>query len=181
MTLQGEHGLRFDLSIDGYQFPEILYGDDANWLMVRGEVRHPHGDWTFRDPCLETSDLERLADWFDGIATGRSEAEEDFLEPNLSFEYDSSPATISVTFSHESVPAWSGDDGRFEGVKVIFPLALNDPLEAARNLRDWLARFPRLSRIFAKPSRNIWLSWMISRPEYAAPIFYCLRPLTTDH
>ena len=70
MTLHGERGGTFRLSIDGYQFPETTDDRwDANWLFVRGHVQDPQGEWTFRDPCLTTFEVQELAE---GLGVVRS-------------------------------------------------------------------------------------------------------------
>ncbi len=142
-----------ELSIDGYQFPESDEYWDANWLVVRGRVTHPRGAWTFRDPCLTTFELEQLAAWFDGVATGRVDpASGYFTEPNLHFEYVATPVpAISVTFSYESSPPWVSQlEERMDGAIVTFPVALNDPRKSSRSIRTLLARFP--VRVFPEPA-----------------------------
>jgi hypothetical protein len=146
MKLQGEDGAMFDLTIDGYQFPEIETDYwDSNWLMVRGQVNHPRGNWIFRDPCLTTFELEQLAIWLDGVANGvANPADGYFTEPNLHFEYVTIPVpAIQVTFGYESAPPWlATDDARLDGAIVRFPLALNDLRVVSRSLRADLVKFP---------------------------------------
>lgn len=87
MRLVGADGSLFELSIAGYQFPEIETGEyDSNWLGIQIHVAHARGEWTSTQPILLTNEVAALADWFDAIARGdHVEAEQHFLEPNLSF------------------------------------------------------------------------------------------------
>ena len=86
MRLVGSDGTLFEMSIVGYQFPELRTGDDANWLVIRGNVVHPRGEWTWEDPCLETKDVRHLAGC---------------LEPNLQLcltDQDSGKGSLEVYF-----------------------------------------------------------------------------------
>jgi len=145
MRFRGQEGASFELSIVGYQFPEMTKDRwDANWLFVRGHVRHSQGEWTFRDPCLTTFELEELAEWFDSVGRGQASSREcSFTEPNLNFEYldDGTPAIV-VRFAHESAPPWQLGEERFIGTVLSFPVALNDLTSAASDLRGFLTQFP---------------------------------------
>ena len=59
---------------------------DANWLVVRGEVRTSDGrSWSFTDPCRMTWEGERLSWWLHAAASGDHAAGLDpaeFTEPN---------------------------------------------------------------------------------------------------
>ena len=145
MTLHGERGATFRLSIDGYQFPETTDDRwDANWLFVRGHVQHAQGEWTFRDPCLTTFEVQELAEWLDSIGEGQTSSQEcSFTEPNLRFEYvDEGTPAIVARFAHESAPPWQLREERFVGTAQIFPVALNDLTRAASDLRAFLRQFP---------------------------------------
>lgn len=146
MKLTGEHGVAFELNIDCYQFREVTDYWDSNWLMVRGDVEHPRGGWTFRDPCLTTFELEQLATWFDEVDMGTAAADNGhFTEPNLSFDYVvASEPEIRVTFAHESAPPWLvKQDQRANGAVITLPLRLNSPRETARSLRSLLSNYPK--------------------------------------
>ena len=145
MRLNDGQGATLELGVDGYQFPESDEYWDANWLVVRGQVEHPRGSWTFHDPCLTTFELEQLAVWFDGVADGKVDpANGYFTEPNLHFEYATGPdPAINVTLSYESAPPWlTQREERLDGAVVTFPVRLNDPQEAALSLRRLLSACP---------------------------------------
>jgi hypothetical protein len=145
MRLDNDQGGTMELAIDGYQFPKSCGYWDANWLVVRGTVVHPHGSWTFRDPCLTTFELEQLAEWFEGVADRKVDADSGyFTEPNLHFEFAAAPVPgVRVRFAYESAPPWLKErEERFDGAAILFPLELNDPSAAARSLRALLAGVP---------------------------------------
>jgi len=145
MKLFDQNGVSFALAIDGYQYPEIADDYwDSNWLFVRGEVRYPSGGWTFREPCLTTVDLRKLADWLDSIARGRPRAARcSFDEPNLVFEYQSDPRPgVVIRFAHESAPTWQGSDERLKDFSLSFDVFLNDLAKGASDLREFLVTFP---------------------------------------
>jgi hypothetical protein len=145
MKLDDGQRTALELVIDGYQFPESDEYWDANWLVVRGRVEHPRGNWTFRDPCLTTFELEQLAAWFEGVGAGEADpASGYFTEPNLHFEYAATPhPAIHVKLAYESAPPWLTDrEERLDGATITFPLRLNDPGVTSRSLRALLARYP---------------------------------------
>src|SRR6266704_1192593 len=146
MRLVGSQGIELVLDVVGYQFPGITDSlDDANWLRVSGALRHPRGDWHFEDPCLTTHELEHLAEWFEGVANGNANPDDGyFTEPCLHFRLEHEPeAAISLQMAYECAPPWVQGDDRFEGIILVFPLAMNDPHEAARAVRKMLSKFPK--------------------------------------
>jgi len=141
MRLVDHDRITLELVIDGYQFPEIENDRwDSNWLMVTGRVEHPRGAWSFREPCLTAFEVEDLAGWLDGVASGEADARAGyFTEPNLEFRYLKHPEpAIEVSLGYESAPPWA----RREAVTLRFPIAMNDPKAAARALRGYLQIFP---------------------------------------
>lgn len=145
MKLVGRDETALELSVDGYQFPDIADDCwDSNWLMVSGRVRHPHGSWTFTDPCLTTFELEQLASWLDDVAAGRPNPDLGyFTEPNLCFCYRQDPEpTIEVRIAYESAPPWLVGEPRMGGAALEFPLVMNDPRVAAAEIRSFISRFP---------------------------------------
>jgi hypothetical protein len=143
MRLSGRD-VRFELRIAGYQFPGDATSDyDSNWLVVEGAVRHPRGDWRFRDPSLLTYEVARLADWLEAVAAGaESQAWCGFIEPNLSFEVvgGGEGRVLRVSFAIEARPRWASAD---EDVSVEFPLATLDLGPAVASLRAQLREFPQ--------------------------------------
>jgi hypothetical protein len=92
-----------ELSIAGYQFPDLQgRGDrdwDANWLQICGAVVLADGKtWSFEDPSLTTWEAAELGQWLREAADGSvkpwplgtEEAEPllCFTEPNLAFSLE---------------------------------------------------------------------------------------------
>ncbi|WP_298397063.1 hypothetical protein [Sphingobium sp.] len=134
------------LGVEGYQFPHILDDDwDSNWLIIVGEAEIGNRSWRFRDACLTTFEMERLADWLDAATTGKqSNPFCGFTEPNLDFERVSNEA-IRIGFSLEAAPPWSSEDDDF-GTHG-FEVPVNDRLGlAATDLRRLLQTYPVRAR-----------------------------------
>ena len=141
----------FDLDIVGYQFtgedqgvnfPSLTF-NDCNWLMVKGMIMLPNlKSWEFMDPCLNTAELENLADWFSKISSSPIPRVISFMEPNLKLSFSPLPSpTIKVTLSHESASPWN--KRTFPGFdELTFPTACNDLARIARELHDLAAEFP---------------------------------------
>jgi len=87
MKLCAADGTAFELTILGYQFPELASEQyDSNWLVIRIHVDHPSGSWEARDPCLLSYEVAELADWLEAVAQGEpARREMSFMEPNLEF------------------------------------------------------------------------------------------------
>jgi hypothetical protein len=135
---------RFELRVVGYQFPGNATAEyDSNWLVIEGAVRHPRGDWRFRDPSLLTYEVARLADWLEAVASGTEPRPWcGFIEPNLSFDVagEGVARVLRVSFGCESLPPWAA---RGEEVAVEFPVAGLDLGAAAASLRGQLGEFPQ--------------------------------------
>lgn len=140
LRLEGDDGVAFEMSIEGYQFPDAT-ADSQNWLQVWTRAEHPRGTWEGTDPSLEAQDLVHLAAWFEALAPDRATRCE-FTEPNLAFEL-TADALLRVCLTCESAPPWVVGEARwFEGFALCFPLSRVDPVAAARTLRRWVARYP---------------------------------------
>src|SRR5262249_49490658 len=111
MRLSGPDGQAVELRIAEYQFPHLPDRDyDSNWLIIEGWVCHPKGSWSFRDACLMTYEVRRLADWLEAVGTGKQERPwANFTEPNLLFRFEGAAGSITlrVYFELECRPAWA--------------------------------------------------------------------------
>jgi hypothetical protein len=144
-TFEGPTG-SLRIGVERYQFPEITDDDwDSNWLIITGDAVVDDKSWSFRDPCLTTFEVERLANWLDEVSDGRAEKPFcGFTEPNLDFERVSD-ATVRIAFSLEALPPWSKRDGDLG--EIGFNIPINDRLgAAASSLRALLTRFPIRAR-----------------------------------
>lgn len=164
MRLRSSDGAQVELRPMRYQFAGFK-GDgsdrdwDANWLIIRGEVRTADGrSWSFEDPCLTTWDAQELGAWLRGVVSGAVQptpfngGEDDrikeFLEPNVAMSLaarDNAEAAIRVHLSLEAQPPWlSGADPveLFE-FYVEVTASLQAIAEAAGAWEQELAVFPR--------------------------------------
>jgi hypothetical protein len=151
MKLDDGQGTSLDLDIVSYQFtipdqgvnsPSLTFSD-CNWLMVKGMIVMPHlKSWEFMDPCLNTAELENLADWFGKVADSPIPRVIFFMEPNLRLSFSLLPRpVIKVTLSHESASPWNRRT--FPGFdELSFPTACNDLAQISRELYDLASRFP---------------------------------------
>jgi hypothetical protein len=160
MELVGGDGSRVELRLLGYQFARgAVSGDwDANWVIVRGDIRTSDGrGWSFEDPCLTTWESRSLGDWLSSVARGEVapapfDGGEDerllmFTEPNVALSlaaWDEVGATIRFHFSLESRPGWLADEDPGELFEFFVPLSV-PVAEVARAAAAWqreVIRFP---------------------------------------
>lgn len=180
--LDGSDGgaARVVLSIAGYQFAaprggvSELAGDaeraptwdwDANWLVLDLTLTHEGRVFSRRDPCLETRDLPRIADFLDKCARladafaswGRPRLRStlSFTEPNLQLEVHSGPPlALRVHLAAECVPPFAQDldheptydeHENIVGASTVwldFHVSQADLHHAAESVRTWAASFP---------------------------------------
>ncbi len=114
VRLTSTNGSFVALTIVHYQFESGLDWYDSNWLVLSGEASDLAGRWSFRDPCLLTTEAQTLGGWLRRAADASLSVDRiDFLEPNLSFERvttNSKTSTIRVGFDLESRPAGAAED-----------------------------------------------------------------------
>ena len=142
VLLEGPGGARLELSLVGYQFPEIEDDRwDANWLVVRIAAIDDPDSWTAEDPCLLTWEVDALADWLDAVAAASSPvARLEFVEPNLVFErIEENGAGVRVWFDLEFRPSGISED---EDLLIDFPVTPDALRAAAASLRAQRERFP---------------------------------------
>ncbi|HVQ58821.1 MAG TPA: hypothetical protein VMS60_07935 [Solirubrobacterales bacterium] len=148
MLFVGRNGTRFELTVAGYQFPDLPdEGLDSNWLEINTDVVSPQGSWTCTDPTLLTDELESLASWLESIAAAQPhEPEISFLEPNLCFELRDETGdsmTLRIWFELESRPIWSpakAADARDLWIDLEVPR--RSARRSASELRHHLQEFP---------------------------------------
>jgi hypothetical protein len=142
VMLHGEDGYAFGLTIDGYEYPDIVTGYDGNWLFVRVDIQHPRGDWWFRSAWMTTLDARRLIDWLEGAVVGSVEYEWTTYELVFTFALTPMPGSlISVVVTRGALPQWHGaNDGRELILK--FGRDADDIRMFAENWKAQVARFP---------------------------------------
>jgi hypothetical protein len=125
MKLSSSNSISFELTITGYEFPDLETDYDADWLNIGTTVVHPLASWSAEFPCLFTYEVEWLARWLEKVAL--SQASDDtcfFTEPNLEFSVFSQSngeKTFRVNLSHEMAPPMAqSEDKVFEGISIDF-------------------------------------------------------------
>ena len=159
MDLRGQNGVSITLRPDGYQFPDAAQHDwdDANWLMIEGEVDSPDGAWRFRDPCMQTHEAQAFGAWIDAVSRGAVAVHEagdgnvwpewTFIEPNVAFGvegYEDEDVVLRVYFSLESAPEWAGDERRSAWYRFFLGCRMRreDVRSAGQTWLSELARWP---------------------------------------
>lgn len=150
MRMTGSDGGEFGLEIVGYEFPEQVGDTESNnILLIRVDASTSGGSWSASDPCLQTWDIARLADWLEDLAGKRRTvwSEQSFTEPNLSFHVlhnAGDRAIVRVYFELELRPPWS--PSRWAGLRDVWvdlDVAPADLRAGADALREDLSRFPQ--------------------------------------
>ena len=144
MIIVGSNRARFELTIIGYEFPETIADKwDSNWLQIRIGVESETERWDSTDPCLLTTEVLWLADWFEAAVDQHAPPRIGFIEPNLEFEVhqlSGEELTLKILFSHEARPLrmreWDED------VFVELKITRLDAKRAADQLRGELTSFP---------------------------------------
>jgi len=141
VQLTGRNDNSLALTILGYQFPDSDDYFDANWLVVRADVRNDDGSWSATSPCLLTSNVAELASWLEAPV-----GELEFMEPNLAFEclaLDDDTADLRVWFELEFRPEWA--ENRVAGQRDLsanLTVSRAELADAAAGLRRQLAAYP---------------------------------------
>ena len=132
------------MEVAGHEFPHLEHEPyDSDWLNIHVRVTHPRGAWSKTDPCLLTYELAQLVAWLNSIAEDSpAHAEEEFLEPELRFEWFGEDKNILRVYLDYSLrPTWSPANEE-EELFVEFAVTPEDLREAAASLRDDLQMFP---------------------------------------
>jgi hypothetical protein len=153
MRIDGGAAQYLELHLVGYEFQHAArqsdgFDWDANWLVVAGQASDGERAWSFRDPCLLTTDARRLVAWLELVADGSPQDDAlDFLEPNLEFRRVSSPGdqpVVRVIFRLESAPPWAPDvaEEDWDNAYLDFETSPDALRAAANELRAELERYP---------------------------------------
>jgi hypothetical protein len=148
MRLNGSTGDYIDIAVARYQFPDKWDNEyDANWLLIDTSASVAGREWSTRDACLLTWEVEWLASWLEDVARGTAgEAESSFLEPNLRFELCGERVGwyhVRCYFELENRPRWAPSDGApMDDLWIDLNCTETDLLAAVADLRAQRARFP---------------------------------------
>ena len=151
MLLASQDGNELELSVVGYQFPEVDSDPwDSNWLLIALRVVSPKGSWEVVDPCLTTWEAKRLMAWMLNVAAhDPASAPIAFTEPNLTFTAKPKPRSLKrvllgACFQLELRPPWLGKGGGGSGdLRVDLDVARSDVARGAASLLGDLIRFPQ--------------------------------------
>ncbi len=162
MRIGREDGPHIILDPRRYEYPELTSPgtddwDDANWLVVGGEVHAADGRaWRFSDPCLQTTEAQHLSRWLRSTSAGDvdavpsfdadSEHVAAFTEPHVAFSLASRRGDRLVVRAHlslESGPPWRTDeeDEYYEPFVVDIETTTGELMEAADTWDCELAPF----------------------------------------
>jgi len=163
MRLGSSDGARVELRLLRYEFPDRAAAGrgrdwDANWLVVRGDIRCADGrEWSFEHPCLTTWEAGLLGRWLHEVVAGAValnpfDGGEDeplvvFTEPNLALSLaaaDQETVNIRVHLSLEALPPWLAHADGTELFEFFVVVGLSRA-NLARAAQDWereLAMFP---------------------------------------
>lgn len=142
LILSGIHGERVELTVRGYQCPDVLDGYDANWLTIDASFRNELGAWTRSASCLLTWELHWLRRWLPAVVEGVAADDTlGFLEPDLCFQFVGRTAQrhcFVVKADHGLSYAEAG------GSPCLFMTRLGDDdlADALVVVDDWLRAFP---------------------------------------
>ncbi len=142
MLLKSADGSEFELSIEGYEFPQIVDDEsDSNWLRVRIRLKNREAEAQTTDPCLLTWEAAELLEWIKYLTglEGSVGYVPDFTEPNPRFLIlrntpESVRFEVSFIFEKKSTPT--------KTMSVIIEATKRDLLLAARSLQIEIDRFP---------------------------------------
>ena len=116
---------------------------DSNWLVVAGTAQSKNGTWSFRDPCLLTTEATSLGHWIIRAANPSAQMERlEFLEPNLAFErlmIDEGKVVLRVEFDVEARPRFAGYGDLYV---VDLPVSASSCISAGKSWLASLEKFP---------------------------------------
>ena len=141
MHLLGSDGSSLELSVVGYQFPELeAVPYDLNWLVIAGRASLGGREWKFQEPCLLTYEAAALADWLEARSKDASnDGEIGFIEPNLCFKW--SQGALQINLDLECLPSWALHD-KVEEFYLRFSPSSDELASAASSLREDLLKYP---------------------------------------
>jgi hypothetical protein len=141
MRFLANDGSFLELMAAGYQFPHLEgVPYDSNWLIIAGRAALAGREWRFRDPCLLTNEVSRLADWFEARSKDASnDSEIGFIEPNLEFRWRQ--GALQVNLRLECLPSWAPKYST-EEFYLRFSASPDELASAASSLRADLLKYP---------------------------------------
>lgn len=143
LQLIAGNGASVALRVVDYQFGAGDDWYDSNWLVIAGDVSCSDGTWSFRDPCLLTTEATSLGHWLVRSADSSLDVERlDFIEPNLAFERLSNAddlVVLRIEFDLEARPPFADADGPYF---VDLPVPARTCASAGESWLEAVRRFP---------------------------------------
>lgn len=142
-----DNNLKYSLMIEGYQYPELETGWDGNWLLIYSKVEYQNVNFERSDPCLVTSEVENIINWFRCISSGSvpEHTNLSFTEPNLEFQLyrkRNNLVQYGIKLDLELKPNFKIDDSKNEFV-MIFEHSFEELRKIALSFEKQLAKFPK--------------------------------------
>ena len=146
-----EKDLKYSLSIDGYQFPEIKSDWDGNWLMIRSEVQYKKNRFDAVDPSLVTMEFTDIVNWFDCISNNKIPKYSNlcFTEPNLEFQLFGNRGDViryGIKLDLELKPNFKIDD--HDDFVMVFEHNFDQLMELKNKLRIECDAFPQRGSLY---------------------------------
>lgn len=151
LNLEDDRGAGVQLYVRGYEFrslpPKDLH-DDGDWLEVLIAAYTPdHGHWQTLQPCLETTEIQKLHDHFGAALTSGAPPlpRPGILEPALDVYLNKAEAgwALSVQLAHGAAPPTKPS---IHSVIMHFYVTATEVEGIRSNLRRILQHFPTRSR-----------------------------------
>jgi hypothetical protein len=113
------------------------------WCRAEITVDTPKGHWSARDNCLRADEVSQLAAWLESTQRPPGdEAQIQFLEPELAFEYtgaDLSTIRVYLAWNLRPRSQWGSESEEFA---VDFPVTEKVRHQAAASLRKQVGQRP---------------------------------------
>lgn len=89
ISWNGLNGCKFSLTVDGYEYPDVVRGHDANWLLLNISLENALDAQSRTVADALAWELPKFAKWLQGIIDGRrDEPTFFFYDQHLRIEYD---------------------------------------------------------------------------------------------
>jgi len=141
-----ENSVYCKIEIIGYEFTKSIYIEDLDWLLIRVEAYDEKFQWTGEGAFLRSSELVELSNWFQELfLSSKNEVSRiDFLENEISFEYDTSIKTLTVILDDNLHP--KGKSYNFDTdneYRLNFILDCSTSIKIIRSFNDLVEMYPK--------------------------------------
>lgn len=142
-----ENKVQFELSVEGYEFPEDPHDD---WCFVKVIIKQDDDTFEATDPALDTTELIGMFEWFSCLSERRLPRYSTlcFVEPCLEFEFLASTddyLRISIHLNLELKPHFDLKQFNFPASndwEIVFELDKNKTNEVLLGIKEVLVEYP---------------------------------------